>query len=487
MKTLTGYTIQQFEDIYSAIPSLLQRYSSESSARNALYVYLMKLRTGCTNDELSKRFKLTLVTIKRCLDSVRECLLTDFVPVYLRNRTREESILNNTEMSKRLLAGENPNAIIRICDGTYIYIDKSANIGFQKKTYSGQKKRNFLRIMMCVSPDGYIENVFGPYEANLNDAKILQDIVKNHLAELNMERGDIFVLDRGFRDVVGDLENLGFQVRIPGFINGDIGVLTTEQANLSRFCTKIRYVVETKNGHMKQFGIMDNVWSSYGILHLEADFRICAALLNKFSKPIVSDKNMTESVANRMMQQFNSINVLSDIIHTSNTFQKNVSKFEPCSDLSILALPQLTYEQLVLFACGTYQLRLSPNYYNEELKANGEFTIFVCPDAVCQKFFRTFYSNENCPLLLLAEFRSRFHSGTKHHAYIMFNAGSMDDLDAILGHCCSCKNGRRTVGSCVHVVCFLWYLTLARYGNIKIPAKFLDNFFNDNNADQDDV
>lgn len=51
---------------------------------------------------------------------------------------------------------------------------KSENYALQKSTYSGQKHRNLVKMMMCVQPDGMIANVFGPYKAGENYASILK-------------------------------------------------------------------------------------------------------------------------------------------------------------------------------------------------------------------------------------------------------------------------------------------------------------------------
>lgn len=57
--------------------------------------------------------------------------------------------------------------------------------------------------------------MLGPYNTNLNDAEIMK-IMKdpNGLMKL-LRKGDMFVVDRGFRDVREYLENLVFQVLMP--------------------------------------------------------------------------------------------------------------------------------------------------------------------------------------------------------------------------------------------------------------------------------
>ncbi len=62
--------------------------------------------------------------------------------------------------------------------------------------------------MVCTT-DGQIVDIYGLYEATKNDATILLDILKKD-KKLNtlLRKGDIFILDRGFRDCINDLENI---------------------------------------------------------------------------------------------------------------------------------------------------------------------------------------------------------------------------------------------------------------------------------------
>ena len=51
-------------------------------------------------------------------------------------------------------------------DGTYIYIQKPSDFEHQKKSYSIQKKRNLLKFLAYVAPDGHFIEVLGPYFSN---------------------------------------------------------------------------------------------------------------------------------------------------------------------------------------------------------------------------------------------------------------------------------------------------------------------------------
>lgn len=66
-----------------------------------------------------------------------------------------------------------------------------------------------------------------------------------------MQRGDAFVVDRGFRDVMESLEKEGYQVLMPA-LRKKRNQLTIIDSNMSRFVTKIRWPVDAMHGMLKQ-------------------------------------------------------------------------------------------------------------------------------------------------------------------------------------------------------------------------------------------
>lgn len=78
----------------------------------------------------------------------------------------------------------------------------STNNEYQKKSCSGQKKVPLCKPFTLCTTDGYIVDMLGPYFANQNNAEILKSVIKdsNSLRKF-LKEGDIFILDRGFRDI----------------------------------------------------------------------------------------------------------------------------------------------------------------------------------------------------------------------------------------------------------------------------------------------
>lgn len=96
--------------------------------------------------------------------------------------------------------------------------------------------------MVIVSTSGYFLSVLGPYFAKDNDASILTHIMRSNLEDIRnwVEEDDVFIVDRGFRDSLTYLEELGIQVKMPSFMEKGEKQLSTDAANTSRLVTKVK-------------------------------------------------------------------------------------------------------------------------------------------------------------------------------------------------------------------------------------------------------
>lgn len=63
--------------------------------------------------------------------------------------------------------------------------------------------------------------------------------------------GSMVVVDRGYCDVTGQLEELGITHQMPSYLQAGQKQLTTEEANSSGLITKSRWIVEARNRHLK--------------------------------------------------------------------------------------------------------------------------------------------------------------------------------------------------------------------------------------------
>ncbi|XP_075985546.1 uncharacterized protein LOC142982751 [Anticarsia gemmatalis] len=151
----TGLDKIQFNRILNQT-SLRDRTNSSATV---LGLYLVKIRTGEPDERVASMFNMSRRTLERKLKIARDCLSEEFVPRHLGldHMTREDVVARNLTIPSHIFGGnQNEPAAILVCDGTYIYVQKSSNFLFQRKTYSLHKFRNLVKPFLIVCTDGYI-------------------------------------------------------------------------------------------------------------------------------------------------------------------------------------------------------------------------------------------------------------------------------------------------------------------------------------------
>jgi hypothetical protein len=328
---------------------------------------------------------------------------------------------------------------------------------------------------MIVAPDGYIIDVFGPYEANLSDAAIMEQLFRNRQPLRSyFQEGDVFIVDRGFRDVVSHIRSLGYDIRLPESPEPGKKVLSAEQANRSRLVTKCRWVVESRNGHLKTiFRRFDKVWPNKSVPHLLDDFKIACAILNATRPGIESDKWDGLGIADRMLSRLGKPNRLAALVEDQGLNRKSASfsSIDGCT----LEFPILNEADLRLLACGSYQLRQAKSYYAEHIKTNGEYEVQVCKHIGPLRLTHHGIEAEE-PMLVRGRIQSRHRSSVRYFIYILLDIDKiMRGVEAILEYTCQCQQGNRTVGCCAHIMTVLWFLGFGRHqSEILSPAAFLN-------------
>lgn len=490
IKCNTGLNKRDFENLFSHVPSLIAAFSNEHDARNALIMFLMRFRKAATYEYIGDVFGVSRHKVTDHIEKARIELENNFVPKYLGfDNLSRDFLLKETTKSSRILHADNKReTLMTIWDGTYIYCDKSANYEFQKKTFSGQKNRNFVRPMVCVTTNGYIIDILGPFEAVKNDAKCMLEIMqRNQYVNGILRQGDVFILDRGFRDCKQELNEMGYIVKMPEFVkkNEPNQQLSTDQANKSRLVTKTRYVVEARNGNIKTiWPIFARPWSTLSLIHVGRDLRIAAALINKYFNEIVADKGEQEEVvAEGMLARVNLPNILQPIVCTQ-LFQGHLEFLQPIDD-NDFRFPRMDEVELAKITFGPYQIKQAKSYAcaHKKRRANEDshqYLCFSCPEDITRFFFADIIREKDVlkPVLMLTRMDSRFRSRKKYDVYILADA-EKNGPEGIVAYCCECRHGLRTVGCCSHIATNIFYMSFARHnGGIRPVAGHVDGFFN---------
>lgn len=137
--------------------------------------------------------------------------------------------------------------------------------------------------------------------------------------------------------------------------------------------------------------------------------------------------------------------------------------------------PRYTEEQVILLALGTYQIKLARSYCSEHLQ-NGIYTIEIYRQNALEDL-PDYGINEDSSLMR-GRIQSRHIRARIYYCYILINNNS----NTISQYYCTCLTGRRTVGTCAHIVSIVWYLGYVRHEGFVAPALFLNNVLLDDDV-----
>lgn len=478
-----GLDENQFNALIALIPSLSRAVGSDKKARQCLQLYLMRMRKDMTFEDLGKRFQMTPRTASKLIKKARSSLTCDLVGKYFgfKNITRADLERHTSQQSRILYCNGNEKSVISIWDGTYIYCQQSGNYRFQKETYSVQKKRNLVKPMVCVASDGFIIDIFCPFKASENDASILKQILAEHKeVRKAFQLLDVFVVDRGFRDSETTLEEYGYVVKMPCFADGTGWQLTNKQANDSRIVTKLRWIVEARNGHLKTiWPIFAREWTTRELVNLKADIQIAAAIINMFFKLLSADQDEGETIVQSMMEKAHQGRPTFHKIIQGQAFQKQIKNFIEIN-VNSFDFPVIAKKDLKFISLGNYQIKQAARYTIQHTKSFTEsFECFECPQNILRKHFKVVIDEKNIliPALVLARLASRFKNKKNYNTFVLVD-NAKSGVDAICAHYCTCVNGLRTVGCCAHIMCVIRFLCYARHtGDKKCIAPYLESYF----------
>lgn len=472
-----GVTDIQFHQILNELGFPDTPNKKEKQIIEAVRLYMDRLRHGHTYQQMGRWYDIKRRTIGKKIKFGRDVLLRDFVPNHLGHecRNRQWLINHTTDLARLLYCNNDEKKCVVVLDATYIYTCDTSNYSHQRKIFSGQKHRHLFKIMKMIAIDGTMIDCYGPFPANMNDATIVQKIFNKTSFNNILKANDIILVDRGFRDCANFLKRKHFIVKMPEFIQkGKKGQLTVLQANRSRLVTKLRFTIEAANGRMKnKWGLFRKIIPSILTKNLMADYRIGAALLNVFGKPILCEKEDYLNIGQQMLASVKTPNKLVRVIN-SEKFQKTRKHFGSLEGR--LDFPKLDQKQIQNISLGCYAIRQAISYAAEHVKIHGYFKISVLPDNYVYEHFGKICKKNRIvnPIFILASIKSRYRGQKMHDAYILYDA---NDAGNKILHYCKCQHGQRTVGRCAHVIAIIWYFGFGRFKEFKDPASHLNDFF----------
>ncbi|XP_058801453.1 uncharacterized protein LOC131670101 [Phymastichus coffea] len=465
-----------FNDLFTYSDPVIVPGGHRYVSKKDLLCFLCKLKQGLSDEFLWVMFHYSSrQATSLAISTVRQSLMTRFVDenIGFGSITREEYIERHiTPFANRLYNAtpEEPTAIV-YNDCTYLNIEKSSCFKALRQSFCVHKNRHLLKPAMFVAPDGYILDIQGPYFSNAanNDARILSKEFQMDVDGMQrwFRAQDIFILDRGYRDAIPILTDIGLVTLMPPLLDRNQAQFSTEDANQARIITKTRWIVEARNGHLKSlFKFFANVIPTSHIPNLTDFLRIAGAIINKYHRIIMMPDANVE-LAEQMLNKVNELNLVQARVEVEG-LQRRRGRWDNLTAMHVPLFPNLTLEYLRGLTYGTYQVGLAPSYVQDSsLRAELENEEEIGEDEQTFEIDR----NTNEPGFMRIRISSRFRNATKHQVWIAFNEEYNQEQDVanegepIFGYYCTCKAGARTLGTCAHVATILWYLGYARHEN----------------------
>ena len=130
---------------------------------------------------------------------------------------------------------------------------------------------------------------------------------------------DLFIVDRGFRDCVPHLERFGYNVKMPLFLNRNQSQFTTTEANQTRLIAKIRWVIESANGRVKQWQFFNRTIRNSMIEKIDVYFQIVCAMINCYRPIFIQDTSYDNQIAEQMLKLVEQTNKIKSYVEKMKT------------------------------------------------------------------------------------------------------------------------------------------------------------------------
>ena len=174
--------------------------SSFRTKEELIAIYRYWLRKGITQTTIVLlKEGVNQRDVSRFLSQIRQAINKDFVPFFLGAHRSRKFFLNHNTESARVLHRFRKTDFALVADGTYTRCEKSSNNQFQYNSWCTHKKDSLIKPFTVCCADGYFVDCYGPFQANQNDARIFDYIIKNdeNLVRLMKPNKTFLFVDRG--------------------------------------------------------------------------------------------------------------------------------------------------------------------------------------------------------------------------------------------------------------------------------------------------
>ncbi|XP_040068988.1 uncharacterized protein LOC115313765 [Ixodes scapularis] len=215
------------------------------SAKNQLFLVLVKLKGGMFHKHLGHLFDISVSTVSKLFSA-----WMSFLYLHLTNLA--------LWLPRETIDGTMPPAFREkypttrvILDATEIRCEVTSSFVTQSGTYSYYKSTNTFKGLVGISPNGLVTFVSELFMGSVSDK---ETVIQSGLLEMPFDKGDSVMADKGFK-IADLLQKLGVALNIPPFLNR--GKFSTEEVVETQDIAALRIHVERRIQRIKSFHIFD--------------------------------------------------------------------------------------------------------------------------------------------------------------------------------------------------------------------------------------
>ena len=237
--------------------------------RDQFLLVLMRLRLGLLVHDLADRFQIST------------CICSNIFSTWVRFLSKCLGNALIVWLPKEVIMSHIPQCFKGyyrntrcIIDCTEVFIERPKSLDVQAATWSEYKRHNTFKVLVAVSPAGYIMYLSDCYGGRTTDRFICQNSgIYNFL-----EYGDVVMADRGFQ-IKEDLLHHYCHLAVPPGARAKAQMTATE-CKKTKEVANVRIHVERAINRLKAFRILKNTFSLTMLPLADDIVRTCASVCN---------------------------------------------------------------------------------------------------------------------------------------------------------------------------------------------------------------
>lgn len=250
-----------------------RRNSRVLTAKNQMFVMLVRYRTGLLLQDLSYRIGISVGYVSKIVTSWTMFLYKKF-------KTLNVFPERETDRSKIPEVFRKFKNIRVVVDGFEVFTQRSQDYREQGNTYSEYKASATYKFLVGMHIRGGVCFLSDAFEGAISDKDLFtrSGIIKS------LKKDDLILADRGF-NILDICNEIGCKVIIPPFLNGR-NQFTKEEVALTKSVAAARVHIERTIGRIKEFRLLQKVIPKTLVSTISQIGFVIAMLVN-FQEPLV--------------------------------------------------------------------------------------------------------------------------------------------------------------------------------------------------------